>query len=200
MPEIPQELKFECCGHSRLCVLRMQRRFGFVLNPCLVSYFLCSNGIFHLMVSPRRHFFAVVHHTKSFSSAYPSSRWNYSCHSPLRPLCIPRALRTRKITLCAKVFLKSWSSSLQGLPLYSIGPSIHAHLRRPCWIYQMLQITKWWSVDNSASFWHERLTLIGTMQLKLYSNQWVVIGQTNLCSRCTRANICCKKVFMMYRA
>jgi len=43
----------ECCGISRLSLPRMQRRVAFVMKPCLVGYFCCSNSIFHLLVLPR---------------------------------------------------------------------------------------------------------------------------------------------------
>jgi len=58
MTEILPVLHFElfhrdCCGLARLSVPWMQRGLGFVLKPSLVSYFICLNSIFHLLVSPR---------------------------------------------------------------------------------------------------------------------------------------------------
>jgi len=44
-------------------------------------------------------------------------------------------------------------------------------------------------------FWHERPTLNGTSQLKLWRNQWGVLDQRNLCTRCTCAHLCAWKKF-----
>ena len=44
------------CGFSRLSLPRMQRRVGFVMKPCLVGYFPCSNTIVHLLLPPRGYF------------------------------------------------------------------------------------------------------------------------------------------------
>jgi len=110
-------------GLSRLCVPRKQR-VGFVMKPCLVGYVLCSNRIFHLLVRPRGYFFAIIRHTESFPSAYPSSRWNYSCFKqpPLHLRCALREFSkqgryaVRKglsyIFVCQGLLLRVWQDLL----------------------------------------------------------------------------------------
>jgi len=74
MPEILPVLHFGLfrlgSALSLLTVLRMQRRFNFVLNPGLLRCFLCWNSIFHPMVQPQDYFFTfffICYHTELFS-------------------------------------------------------------------------------------------------------------------------------------
>jgi len=103
---------------SRLCVPRMQR-VGFVMKPCLVGYVLCSNSIFHLLVRPRGYFFAIIRHTESFPSAYPSSRWSYSCFKQpaIHLHCAFREFSEQGRYAVPKVFLTSLSARVSYLSL-----------------------------------------------------------------------------------
>jgi len=76
-------------GLIRISVPRIQRIFGFVLRSGLAGYLLCSNSILHLLVPPPGYFFSSIHHTESFPSTYPSSRWSCSCFEqpPLHLRC-----------------------------------------------------------------------------------------------------------------
>jgi len=60
----------------------MHRICRFVLKPCLVGYFLCSNSVVHLSVPPRGYFFAMLtmfreyHLASSTSSCYFFCEWS----------------------------------------------------------------------------------------------------------------------------
>ena len=82
----------------------MQRRFGFVLDPRFVGYFIFSKSIFYFLASPRRYVFAIIHSIR-FHPIFPSIKWSYSCFEDLPlPLRVRCAFRNKVDTLSAEVF------------------------------------------------------------------------------------------------
>ena len=143
---------------------------------------------------------AIIPHTESFPSTYPSSRWSCNCFE--------------QTSLHLRVFCALWELSEQGqyavpsyilvhkgLPLHSVDPPRSARLCRTRRIFQLLlQTSKWWLANRSTSFdmnvqhWTEQVS-----RNYVEINKWL-LDQRNLCIRCTCANLRWKEVFMVHSA
>lgn len=96
----------EGCGLLNFSVLRMKQRFGILLNPCLLGYFVWLNSIFHLLFPPRE--LLLYHYSphRVVSVHIPAQQMKVqllrtATTQPPCPLCLPGVLGT-KTTSCLR--------------------------------------------------------------------------------------------------
>jgi len=142
---------------------------------------------------------ATIRHTQSSQSEYPRAAEEATAANPTpRPLCIPEFWCQGRHIVFQNL---SYIFVYQGLLLYSVGPLGLENLCRPWrFVTSKFQSIRWPSVDSPAAFLKttsntERNKSVATMQ-KSISDRW----PKNLCNRCTCANLCWKKVFVMHSA
>jgi len=124
------------------------------------------------------------------SSAYLSSRWRYSCFEQLRnsrPLCTLGAIGARTIRNLQRYFIFFH----YGLPLLSYALLVlHVWLGSGGFSRCKLQTSRWWSVDSSLP------PLARTsITERNKSAEPMAVEPKDLCTRCTRAHICCGRTF-----
>jgi len=149
-------LHHDGCGLSCFNVLRMQRRRGFVLKPCLVCDFFFAwtpsftfghtKGLLCCYYSPQR----IV------SVSIPEQHMKWSCFQqlPLRVYCEFRELSEQvriDDMLSAKVLFRSLSARASHFILWDLRV-LQVYVGFVGFSRRKLQTTRWWSVDSSAQF------------------------------------------------
>jgi len=71
IPVVPEILPILHFGLFLIISAPQMQRFGFIWKR--ESYVICVNSTFHILVPTRGYFFAIIRHTESYLSAYPSS-------------------------------------------------------------------------------------------------------------------------------
>ena len=100
----------EGCGLLNFSVLRMKQRFGILLNPCLLGYFVWLNSIFHLLFPPRE--LLLYHYSphQVVSVHIPAQQMKVqllrtATTQPPCPLCLPGVLGTKTTNCLRRSFL-----------------------------------------------------------------------------------------------
>jgi len=186
----------ECCGLSRLSVSRMQRRVGFVLQPCLVGYFVAWMASFISWFQQSVTFCYYSPH-RFVSVRIPEKQRDYSRFEQLpfliRVRCTSgKSSETSKIRClqrCFSCFCPSgpptffgWISSFcASVCCVGHGRFFTCKLQISMWIVHAPILTRTSNTERKMS------------HLKLCRNQWVTVEPKNLCIRCTCVHLCVRR-------
>jgi len=152
-------------------------------QDCILDFFTVEAADFRSSVycefreesaSTKWLFFALIRHTESFPSAYPSSIWSYSCFEQLplhlRICCAFRELSEQGLyAVCIFVRLV--------LTAYGVGPPSPAYL-----VFQDVSCRP--PGGDWSTVLHPLTRMFNVQHNKYCRNQWVIIDSKNLCTRC----------------
>jgi len=132
---------------------------------------VCSNSILHLLVTRGSYLFINIRRTETFPSKL-TRKGDGLVWTAATPAVHSGSSPNKDVSHSAKVF--SYIFVRQGLLFHSVGPPSPAWLCSSCWILKNVSCRPRGGGGSIDLLWHERLTLIATIQLKLHAeiSEW----------------------------